>query len=84
MQFTITLNAAPDRVELEIGDAGIGFDLDKVMNGRVLGLVSMQERVHVVKRQLLIDSKPNRGTRIRASVPLVAEPGAKTIAAGTA
>jgi signal transduction histidine kinase len=38
-----------------------------------LGLVSMPERVHLVKGAFSVESKVNVGTRIVATVPLVAE-----------
>jgi hypothetical protein len=33
-----------------------------------LGLVSMQERLHLIKGELLVDSRPGDGTRIHACV----------------
>jgi signal transduction histidine kinase len=40
-----------------------------------LGLVSMQERVHMVQGQFNIESRPGEGTTIVASVPLIGEDG---------
>jgi signal transduction histidine kinase len=80
-EFTVRLSGTPDHVNLEIRDSGIGFDLDQVIKGNGLGLVSMQERIHVVSGSISIDSKPNRGTRVIASVPLNTNTAA--LAAGT-
>ncbi len=65
-----SLRGTPDGIELEVRDAGIGFDLQKATVHGGLGIVSMQERVNLVQGKLSIDSKPNRGTTISVSVPL--------------
>jgi signal transduction histidine kinase len=48
---------------------------------RGLGLVSMQERVHLVNGTFSLESKVNEGTRIVAFVPLVAGMQASEVAA---
>src|SRR5882672_1540562 len=58
------------RFEVELREAGLGFDPEGVKNNRGLGLVSMQERVNLVKGTFSIDSRPGRGTTIHARVPL--------------
>jgi PAS domain S-box-containing protein len=83
-RFRVCLIATPDRINLEIGDAGIGFDVDRAMKGNGLGLVSMQERIHVVNGSFSIESKPNRGTIIRAAVPLNTKRNSLSAAAGAA
>ena len=45
-----------------------------------LGLISMQERIHLVKGTFAIDSQSNWGTTIRARVPLVASTSTKPTA----
>jgi signal transduction histidine kinase len=45
------------------------------------GLISMQERVHLVKGTFSVESRVNDGTRIVATVPLVAEMNASATAA---
>ena len=62
-------------VQLEISDAGVGFDVEAAKRNEGLGLVSMQERVHLVNGAFSIESKVDRGTRIIATVPVVAEVG---------
>jgi signal transduction histidine kinase len=56
-----------------VRDAGAGFDVEEAKKNRGLGLVSMQERIHLVHGRFAIDSKPGKGTRIFAAVPFVAE-----------
>ena len=58
-------------IHLTIEDFGNGFDLQaQKRKKRGLGLISMEERVRLVGGTLTIDSKPGRGTRVLARVPL--------------
>jgi PAS domain S-box-containing protein len=68
--FEVELRAELEGIHLTVRDAGLGFDPDAVVNNRGLGLVSMQERVNLVKGTFSIDSGPGRGTTIRARLPL--------------
>ena len=57
-------------VELIVSDDGRGFDLETVRrNGSGLGLVSMEERAHVIGGDVRIMTGPGRGTMIRVRVP---------------
>ena len=49
------------RLQLTVRDYGPGFEVDKAMYGRGLGLISMRERVSAVKGTIVIRSKPQRG-----------------------
>jgi PAS domain S-box-containing protein len=66
----VGLYGTPDEVHLAVSDSGRGFDREATKGGRGLGLVSMEERLKILKGTLSIDSQPSRGTAIRASVPL--------------
>jgi signal transduction histidine kinase len=68
--FDVALRGDPEGVHLTVRDAGLGFDSEGVMNNRGLGLVSMLERVTLVKGAFSIDSRPERGTTINVRVPL--------------
>jgi PAS domain S-box-containing protein len=68
--FDVSLLGTANTLELDVHDGGIGFDLDRVKQNGGLGLVSMEERVHLVKGTFSIDSKANEGTTVRARVPL--------------
>jgi PAS domain S-box-containing protein len=68
--FEVELRGAPDGIHLTVRDVGFGFDPAAVMNNRGLGLISMQERVNLVKGTLSIDSRPDLGTTIHVRVPL--------------
>jgi PAS domain S-box-containing protein len=56
-------------VDLQISDSGVGFD-PNVTTAAGLGLVSMRERVGVLKGHLVIYASPGQGTRIGVRVPL--------------
>jgi PAS domain S-box-containing protein len=66
----VSLRGSAGRVELEVADNGIGFDPETAMSSYGLGLVSMRERLSLIRGELFIDSRSGAGTRIRASVPL--------------
>jgi signal transduction histidine kinase len=69
----VHLQGERGQVELEVRDWGVGFDVAGVTGKGGLGLISMRERIHLLDGQIKIESKPNYGTRIRASVPLKAQ-----------
>jgi len=62
-----------ERVEVTIADNGRGFDptlVDLAAEQGHLGLLTMRERVEQVGGSLLIDTAPQRGTKIHVSVPV--------------
>jgi len=65
----VRLRGTPGQIELAVRDYGLGFDNGAAKEGRGLGLISMQERVKLVKGKLSIESQPSSGTTIRARVP---------------
>ena len=68
--FRVELHGVPDEIQLTVSDSGVGFETKSAMTGEGLGLISMRERLHLVKGEISIESRPNQGTTIRASVPL--------------
>jgi len=72
-QFSVSLRGSANEIRLEVSDSGSGFDIERAKFDRGLGLVSMQERVHLVHGTFTIDSTMSRGTRILVRVPLAAE-----------
>jgi signal transduction histidine kinase len=85
--FDVDLKGIPGEIQLTISDAGVGFDVESANNGRGLGLISMRERVKVVKGTISISSKPMQGTRINVRVPVATvprsmEPSAWTVHTG--
>lgn len=58
-------------IQLEVRDSGAGFDVEDVKSSRGLGLISMEERVHLVHGRFSIESQPGTGTKIVAAVPVI-------------
>ena len=69
-QFSVVLRNSENEIQLEVSDRGAGFDVERAMLDRGLGLVSMQERVHLVHGIFTIESTVNGGTRILVRVPM--------------
>ncbi len=59
-----------DKLFVSVSDEGIGFDVRDLKEKEGLGIRSMEERVYLVGGRFEIHSKPGKGTRIEASVPL--------------
>jgi PAS domain S-box-containing protein len=72
-RFSVSLRSSADEIQLEVSDQGVGFDVESASREKGLGLVSMQERVHLVHGIFTIASIVNGGTRILVRVPLAAE-----------
>jgi len=68
----VALRGTPQDIELEISDDGCGFDVDTASRGEGLGLVSMRERLKLVGGVVIIQSRVDVGTTIRAIAPLAA------------
>jgi PAS domain S-box-containing protein len=66
----VLLWGTPGEVHLTVRDSGAGFDSESAKQSRGLGLISMEERLKLVKGTLLIEAQPKRGTTIHAGVPL--------------
>jgi signal transduction histidine kinase len=69
-QFAVALRKTANEVQLEVRDSGSGFDVEEAKRNRGMGLVSMQERVHLLQGTFFVDSDPGKGTRIVAIVPM--------------
>ncbi len=69
--FEVHLCGTAAGVHLSVRDKGTGFDLENVLKGHGLGLISMHERVHLLKGKLSVQSKPHGGTTIEVDVPLL-------------
>jgi PAS domain S-box-containing protein len=65
----VSLSHADGELVMEVRDRGRGFDAGALQGRDGLGLVSMEERVHLVGGTLAVFSEPGRGTTVRASVP---------------
>jgi signal transduction histidine kinase len=70
---TVFLTCRDDRIELEIGDEGCGFDPGAVPAEK-LGLRLIRERAASSGARLEIDSGPDRGTRIAVTWDVLSSP----------
>jgi PAS domain S-box-containing protein len=75
-RFDVKLLGSPTEIHLTVRDSGNGFDPELAKDTPGLGLVSMQERVKLVKGTISITSRPLSGTEINVRIPLKA--GAQT------
>lgn len=66
----VDLRGQHGAVELTVRDSGVGFDVETVTHGSGLGLLSMQERLNLIKGMFSIESVPGAGTTIRARAPV--------------
>ena len=69
-RFEVRLRGKSGEVELEIIDAGVGFDAVN-LKSKGLGMVSMQERINFVRGRFSVQSRIGEGTKIIVSVPLI-------------
>jgi len=68
--ISVYLNRGEEAVVLEIVDDGCGFDPVTAVPGGGLGLDGMIERAAQLGGELVLDSEPGAGTRVRVEVPL--------------
>jgi len=73
-QFNVRLWGTSDEIHLTVSDSGKGFDVETAMNRGGLGLISMEQRLKLIKGSLSIGSEANRGTTIHACAPLGPRP----------
>ena len=71
-RFEVTLQASPAEIQLTVRDSGVGFDPALASSSQGLGLISMRERVKLVKGTIAITSRPLSGTEVSVRVPLPA------------
>jgi signal transduction histidine kinase len=68
-EFKVELYRVADELHLVVADKGEGFDVQEARRKGGLGLLSMQERIHLVHGKLNVESAPGLGTRVIATVP---------------
>lgn len=66
----VELKVVDGVIELAVTDDGKGFRADTLCAKRSLGLVSIRERVRLLRGEANVVSQPGAGTRIAARVPL--------------
>ncbi|RLD45189.1 MAG: hypothetical protein DRI86_05955 [Bacteroidetes bacterium] len=67
IQFLVNNNG---ELTLMYEDNGIGFDYDKAIKGDGLGLININNRIHIIKSKIYYDTEKNRnGTTVVINVP---------------
>jgi len=66
----VSLIKRADRIFVSIYDQGKGFDMSDMKAHKGLGVQSMGERARLLSGRFKIHSKPGRGTRVEAAIPL--------------
>jgi signal transduction histidine kinase len=73
---SVSLDKQDDSVRLEVRDWGRGFGAavtkERPRPGERVGLLSMQERVALLRGRCVVKSQPGHGTQVIAEVPLIA------------
>jgi len=70
---TVRVGFSDENIHLMVQDDGSGFDIDEALRpdpNRHWGLVGIQERVRIVRGDCIIDSQSDKGTIVRACIPL--------------
>lgn len=69
-RLTVSLSKSGEYLELTVSDDGGGFDVETVRKtGGGLGLVSMEERTHLIGGEVQIVSAPRLGTTVYVRAP---------------
>lgn len=74
-EFSVEIKGVGNEIQLTVRDKGSGFDVEAAKKNRGLGLVSMQERVHLVHGRFSIESQIGIGTTVLVVVPFAIENG---------
>ena len=69
----VQLSEYAGEIHLVINDQGRGFEIERAMQGKGLGLTSMQERVRLMNGQIHIRSTPMAGTTVHVQLPFRSE-----------
>jgi len=67
----VSVNGSAGALQIEVADDGSGFDTSVPNTGGHFGLDGMRERVQLLGGNFEVKSAPNRGTVVRASLPLL-------------
>jgi PAS domain S-box-containing protein len=68
-EVSVRLSERHNILKLEVTDNGRGATQEQIEDPRSFGLIGMRERVHPWGGAVVIEGKPNRGTRVIVSLP---------------
>jgi two-component system NarL family sensor kinase len=66
--FKVELTGTDSEMRLSVSDEGVGFDPEREDKHHGLGLLSMRERMRLVRGEFALESQPGMGTTIRCRV----------------
>jgi signal transduction histidine kinase len=66
----LTVARRPNSIVMTVADDGRGFDVAASRVDDGLGLISLEERVHILNGEFRIESRPAHGTTLTATIPL--------------
>jgi signal transduction histidine kinase len=66
----MSLSGDSKGIHLSIHDTGVGFDAEAELRRPSLGIISMKERVLLVRGEFSIRSQPGQATEVKVFVPL--------------
>ena len=69
-RVTVFFSVMGDQALLRVTDRGRGFETKGVQSDSGLGLISMRERLRLVRGKMRVTSSPGRGADIEAVVPI--------------
>ncbi len=69
----VRLRAGGERLSFEVEDDGRGFDRESTVRGA--GLTNVQDRLDALGGSMIVESAPQRGTRLAGSLPAVSAAG---------
>jgi two-component system, LuxR family, sensor kinase FixL len=67
---SVLLEEREQVLTMKVVDSGIGFDIEAARRGSGLGLISADERVHLLQGTFEVVSLPGKGTQLIARIPL--------------
>ena len=70
----VRLEEDDKRLLLEVKDNGRGITSEEIFNLKSIGLLGMRERAALLGGEIIIQGQPQRGTKVRVSIPLIVPP----------
>jgi signal transduction histidine kinase len=64
----VSLSKTKDGIHLSISADGVGFDEEETRFRKGLGIVSMEERIRLLKRDFSLESHSGGGTRVKVRI----------------
>ena len=68
----VEIEAVRDVLRLSVKDHGVGLVARQSQSGSEIGIVTIQERAHLVNGRVSFQSKSGEGTEVNVEVPLLA------------